>query len=629
MDLSSQLSCSEISSLQLIMLTRLRSNSHALDNLGHFTMRTLMQTVTRNLLSFATGLVALSLLLVAVPQAQAQSVDVSLDDVGAQPGDTVNVAVDVSNLENAADVTSYEFDMDFDSSVMSYVGFKTDGTLSDDAGFTVDDNPSVPRIGAFGSTPINDVADEGTLIYLTFAIDAEGTTTVDLTNFAFNDGSPSASPSTPSFVVQSADIVVSVGDTGFAVAGDTVTVPINTTDVTGGGVTSFEFDMSYNGSVVSPIDVSVDGTIADGYNADANKLSGQTTYRVGAFGSDTLSGSGTLINVRFEVTNSGTSSLEFLNFTYNDGTPAAVTNDGEIDASAVLLGDITANGSVSAFDANRTLLASLGISPPRPLSERDSVAADVTKNGEISSGDASAILQFVVGKIDSFSEVQGSSSKTLATRNAKITWGQSQSTQSGSILPIEIQGDASSVYALQITVKGDVQSIKTDAIRTQLPESWMFVQRAQEDSGTLKMAMAGPESLGQNGQVIGLPVNGSSGSFTASGQLGEGMTMALGSATVTEAPSSFELIGNYPNPVQTQTSIAFSLPENADVSVEVFDMLGRRVATVAEQSMQAGQNRTVNLNASDLSSGVYIYRVSASSGESSEWKESGRMVIAK
>jgi hypothetical protein len=81
--------------------------------------------------------------------------------------------------------------------------------------------------------------------------------------------------------------------------------------------------------------------------------------------------------------------------------------------------------------------------------------------------------------------------------------------------------------------------------------------------------------------------------------------------TGAELPTEFALKGNYPNPFNPTTSIAFDLPETADVTIQVLDLLGREVMAIPSQTMHAGANQTVQIDASSLSSGIYLYRVIA------------------
>ena len=93
-------------------------------------------------------------------------------------------------------------------------------------------------------------------------------------------------------------------------------------------------------------------------------------------------------------------------------------------------------------------------------------------------------------------------------------------------------------------------------------------------------------------------------------------------------PTEFALLGNYPNPFNPTTSIQFDLPQTADVTVEIVDMLGRRVMTLPSQTMQAGAKRTVQINASSLASGMYVYRIIAK-GVSDTHIATGRMMLVK
>ncbi|MCC5942355.1 MAG: BspA family leucine-rich repeat surface protein [Balneolaceae bacterium] len=80
-----------------------------------------------------------------------------------------------------------------------------------------------------------------------------------------------------------------------------------------------------------------------------------------------------------------------------------------------------------------------------------------------------------------------------------------------------------------------------------------------------------------------------------------------------DLPDRVNLAQNYPNPFNPTTVISFELPQQSQVYLEVFDMIGRRVATLVESStMQAGRHQ-VNFDASGLTSGVYIYRLQAGS----------------
>jgi hypothetical protein len=77
-----------------------------------------------------------------------------------------------------------------------------------------------------------------------------------------------------------------------------------------------------------------------------------------------------------------------------------------------------------------------------------------------------------------------------------------------------------------------------------------------------------------------------------------------------EIPSAFKLEQNYPNPFNPVTNIRFSLPKAGMVSMKIFDISGREVAELISGTMNAG-TYNYDFNASNLSSGIYFYRINA------------------
>lgn len=77
-----------------------------------------------------------------------------------------------------------------------------------------------------------------------------------------------------------------------------------------------------------------------------------------------------------------------------------------------------------------------------------------------------------------------------------------------------------------------------------------------------------------------------------------------------EIPTDVSLKQNYPNPFNPNTKISFTLPSANQVDLEVFDILGRRVASLVDERLGAGSH-TINFDASSLSSGIYLYRLTA------------------
>ena len=72
----------------------------------------------------------------------------------------------------------------------------------------------------------------------------------------------------------------------------------------------------------------------------------------------------------------------------------------------------------------------------------------------------------------------------------------------------------------------------------------------------------------------------------------------------------FSLDQNYPNPFNPSTTISYNLAENADVSLKVYDVMGQEVAKLVNEKQSAGTHN-VQFDASELSSGIYFYKLIA------------------
>jgi len=88
------------------------------------------------------------------------------------------------------------------------------------------------------------------------------------------------------------------------------------------------------------------------------------------------------------------------------------------------------------------------------------------------------------------------------------------------------------------------------------------------------------------------------------------------------------LAQNYPNPFNPSTKIDFELPENANVTLKVFDIAGKEVAVILNEHKAAGYY-TNSFNSNGLSSGIYFYSINAVTGNGNKYSEVKKMMLVK
>ena len=103
---------------------------------------------------------------------------------------------------------------------------------------------------------------------------------------------------------------------------------------------------------------------------------------------------------------------------------------------------------------------------------------------------------------------------------------------------------------------------------------------------------------------------------------GDSIHVGIG-GPVTGLPSRFALLQNYPNPFNAVTIIEYSLPEQSNVIIDIYDILGRRVETLLDIKQLAGLHQ-IAWQAHDKSTGVYFYKIQAGSHS-----ETRKMILLK
>ena len=168
----------------------------------------------------------------------------------------------------------------------------------------------------------------------------------------------------------------------------------------------------------------------------------------------------------------------------------------------------------------------------------------------------------------------------------------------------EVVGKGEGTYGLNITFVEE--SVTTTFTAIDIPTSTDAIYEYTIDWQAL--------SQGEKGVTVQVDLDGdgapeqtftSGDTFTADGKLS-----VEDLETESEIPQAFNLSQNYPNPFNPATEIGFALPENAYVTLTVFNALGQKVTTIVDERREAGSYR-VTWDATGFPSGVYFYRLTA------------------
>ncbi len=89
----------------------------------------------------------------------------------------------------------------------------------------------------------------------------------------------------------------------------------------------------------------------------------------------------------------------------------------------------------------------------------------------------------------------------------------------------------------------------------------------------------------------------------------EPIHVSVATGVTEHKPAEFALSQNYPNPFNPSTEIRFSVEKTGQTTLDVYNMLGQKVATLFDGVAEAGHNNVVRVNADQLASGMYFYRL--------------------
>lgn len=462
-----------------------------------------------------------------------------------------------------------------------------------------------------------------------------------------------------------AQIIVSIQDTSVE-ATSSITIPIYTSDVSNKGIYSYQFRLVYDKEILKPKAIIDDGTISDKRSWNLNAYLDSEGLVVRANGWTSLSGSGVLLYIKFDIlTSSGYSDLILDPFVFNNGTPQLKINDGsfkvfvnqliKFNSSGTGSGKISINGKEYSLPLEIKLQKNESYqlkalpngnsvfknwkgdlnSNSNPVSYKITDNADITLNFTIKSFSISAILNPVdYGFIEGVGIYNYGDQATLKANpysgKTFVNWeleGKNVSTNpeykftvkedleltanfKNAIL--QITANASPVEGGLISGAGYYFPNDTVTISTNSNSNWNFVnwtengELVSEDSVYTFIVTANRELLANYTLVTDI---------------------ALNSGSTIE--NSF-LSDPYPNPFNPSTTFEFALKANSRVSLLILDITGKVVMKIFDNEyISKGIYQNV-FNASNLSSGVYFFRFEAVENATNKLLvKSGKIVLVK
>ena len=573
-------------------------------------------------------------------------------------GTSATYRVSVGDLTGRS-IDAFQFAIGFDPSLISVSDIQS-GTVTN--GITLTTNVATNELFvAYGAQTV--LTGNGSLFSFTVTASSAnvGANVFSFNNVLFNNGTATGQNThvvtNPSFAITVNDFVfisLVASDLNNTLNGVSV-IDIVASDLTGEDVSSYSFELDY-----PEANVAIDSVIfVDDLNAtqqstyfDVNgQINGASASSGGFF-----AGAGTLARVYVRNLTQGMHTLNFLTYNINNGSPLASTSTLTITV------DNTAPTSTSILapaDGDTVVVAGLPTAAFTPtwsaatdmemdtlsytwLLNADSSFALATELVRLSVADTVAPLTLgavdgvlaaaglnvgdsvtVYHRADAFdgsvSSIGNFASVRLVRGVVNTPPTATEITTPADSSEITIQGDPSAPFVPRWTAS-------TDADGDNVTYTWELSTSAAFSTILVSVPGLTVESVELTVQAVADVLDAAGVVPFTSVRLyhravatdgiasvnGMAKTVILTRGTLTnigeELPVEFSLNQNYPNPFNPSTTISYQVAESRMVSVRLYDMLGRQVATLVNEVQPAG-TYNVSFDAASLSTGIYIYRM--------------------
>ena len=418
------------------------------------------------------------------------------------------------------------------------------------------------------------------------------------------------------------DVNVRIAD-GTMILGDELALPVTTNELSGLGVFAYEMDVAIDTNMVRYEGVRTSGTLSEGMTVSSNLVDG--LLRIAAAGTEALSGDGALLELRFAAGDSAgvddITPLLFERLVFNDPGmpgPTGQVHDGSItfvlpEPPGVPVLIAPEDGAVEValqpefewegafaetFDLQLSTDADFGV-----------LVADVSGiTGSTWTPDEPLLEEtqywWRVRGVNFFGESDWSNVWSFTTEEEPEPPPPDPPEQ-----PSSPEDGAEDVPVETILSWFAVAEADSYRVQIALDDGFTDLFLSQGGITDTTLAVTGLAHLTTYHWRVRAYGNGVEGDWSGTWRFTTAMeTSADDTEMHSELPERITMEQNYPNPFNPSTQIRYSLPEAAEVRLEVFNLMGQRIDVLVDGQQQAGTHE-LTFDASHLSSGIYLYRL--------------------